>query len=167
MNIEYRNGDLLKQDDIQIIAHQVNCQGVMGSGIAKQIKEQFPEAYNDYVAYCIGEEELIETESVDLLGDYCFTNIKGKYICNLFGQNNFGYNGNKFTNYTALISSLHNCIKYFDDNCYFYNNEQVKIGIPYKIGCDRGGGDWNIVELLLKDMCEIFPDNYTLVICKL
>ena len=30
------------------ICHQVNCQGVMGSGVALQIKRKYPQAYKDY-----------------------------------------------------------------------------------------------------------------------
>ena len=35
-----------------IIVHQTNCQGVMGSGIAKQVKERYPEVFNAYYHYC-------------------------------------------------------------------------------------------------------------------
>ena len=39
--IKIFEGDLL-ESGANFICHQVNCQGVMGSGVAKQIKEQFP-----------------------------------------------------------------------------------------------------------------------------
>ncbi len=32
----------------KIIAHQVNCRGVMGSGVALQIKERYPYVYEMY-----------------------------------------------------------------------------------------------------------------------
>lgn len=35
-----------------IICHQVNCQGVMGSGIAKQVREKYPVVYRDYKRMC-------------------------------------------------------------------------------------------------------------------
>ena len=35
-----------------VIAHQVNCQGVMGSGVAKQIRDRYPEVYTQYKAVC-------------------------------------------------------------------------------------------------------------------
>ena len=38
--------------DAIIIAHQVNCMGVMGSGVAKQVKEKYPSAFHDYQALC-------------------------------------------------------------------------------------------------------------------
>ena len=44
--IHYVKGNLL-DSDCDYICHQVNCQGVMGSGIAKQIRERWPEVYKD------------------------------------------------------------------------------------------------------------------------
>lgn len=41
MAIIYRKGDVLealRKGEVDIVIHQTNCQGVMGSGIAKQIK---------------------------------------------------------------------------------------------------------------------------------
>lgn len=43
-NVGYRSG----QKDVDVIIHQTNCQGVMGRGFAKQIKEKFPEAFEAY-----------------------------------------------------------------------------------------------------------------------
>ena len=51
--IELRDGDLLKQDDVQVIAHQVNCKGAMNSGIAKQIREKYPDNFINYKNFCI------------------------------------------------------------------------------------------------------------------
>ena len=41
-------GDLLKQDKVDIICHQTNCKGVMGAGIAFQIKRTYPEVFKKY-----------------------------------------------------------------------------------------------------------------------
>ncbi len=41
------HGDVLNTVD-SIIIHCVNCQGVMGGGIAAQIKRRYPEAYDVY-----------------------------------------------------------------------------------------------------------------------
>ena len=38
--------------DCDIIVHQVNCYGVMGSGIAKQVKERYPDVYDIYKSLC-------------------------------------------------------------------------------------------------------------------
>lgn len=44
------HGDVLNTD-CWIIAHQVNCQGVMGGGLARQIKDRYPDAYINYREY--------------------------------------------------------------------------------------------------------------------
>ena len=38
--ISIREGNLLLQDDIEIIAHVTNCKGVMGAGIAKALADK-------------------------------------------------------------------------------------------------------------------------------
>lgn len=45
------NSDLLKIDK-GIICHQTNCIGVMGGGIALQIRNKWPNVYKQYVNEC-------------------------------------------------------------------------------------------------------------------
>ena len=45
---KYENSDLT-YSNAEMICHQVNCQGKMGSGVAKAIKEKFPTAYQMYM----------------------------------------------------------------------------------------------------------------------
>lgn len=45
------NGDLM-ESSAQYICHQVNCQGVMGSGVAKQIRAKWPEVFDKYKKVC-------------------------------------------------------------------------------------------------------------------
>lgn len=49
--IEVVNGDLL-QSNLPLIAHQTNCLGVMGAGIAKAIKNKWNSVYTQYANYC-------------------------------------------------------------------------------------------------------------------
>ena len=49
MEIIYKNGNLLDAQTA-VIAHQVNCQGVMGSGVAKQIRDKWTNVYTAYRA---------------------------------------------------------------------------------------------------------------------
>lgn len=144
------------ESDADFILHQVNCQGVMGSGVAKQVKDKFPKVYDAYKEWC-------NTISLnELLGEFQFVNTQKDYgtsfkgIVNLFAQNNFGYDGNRYTDYDAL----RNCL------------EQVKgciiskrtIAIPYLMSCYRGGGDWNVVYKMIE---EIFGDsNIDVLICE-
>lgn len=126
--------DLLDATE-DIIVHQVNCQGKMGSGIAKQIREKYPQAYKDYMN--IKDKHL-------QLGETWVTHIKeeNKYIAHLFGQLNYGYDGKRYTNYEAFYSGL----EYIKNQAKKF---KYSVAIPYKIGSDRGGADWNIIYAII------------------
>ena len=47
-----QKGDLLEAGES--IVHQVNCQNVMGSGVAKAIYTKWPEVKIEYHKYCDG-----------------------------------------------------------------------------------------------------------------
>lgn len=138
MAIEITEGNLF-DTDADVIAHQVNCMGKMGSGAALQVKQRYNEAYLKYVELCEKEDNLLGLAQCVQVGD--------KIIANLFAQSNFGYDGIRYTNYEALFCSLESLDKQLA--------KSLSIALPYNIGCDRGGGDWNIVcamiESALKD----------------
>ncbi len=138
-----------------IICHQVNCQGVMGSGIAKQVREKFPEVYKEYKEFCDSEKAQGKTP----LGRWQAVRIDplymNKYIINIFAQENYGYDGQCYTDYEALRGCL-NEIKRTAPN--------TTIAIPYLMGCHRGGGDWNIVYKMIE---EVFTDyDGEILICE-
>ena len=131
-----------------VILHQVNCQGVMGSGVAKQVQEKYPKVFDTYKALCssIGASILLGVaQSVKV--------ANGKRIVNLFAQENFGYDGKCYTDYEALRRCLENARDVIVDK---YDT----IAIPYLMGCHRGGGDWNVVYKMIE---EIFKDNDVLI----
>ena len=125
-----------------IIVHQTNCQGVMGSGIAKQVKERYPEVFNAYYHYCKTQElkDIFGTALICQVSDY-------KYIANVFGQNTFGQGLQ--TNYDMLKNALKEVHDFAKEN-------NLSVAIPYKIGCGLGGGDWNTVYDIIT---EIFFDD--------
>jgi hypothetical protein len=113
----------------------------MGSGVAKQIRDQFPQAYRSYMAFI--EDQLKGGNSrEDLLGmiDICVTN--GKVIGNMFGQLNYGYDGKVYTDTMALYE----CFKRIRIIAEVSN---LSVALPYGVGCYRGGTDWQEVESLL------------------
>ena len=130
-----------------VILHQVNCQGVMASGIAKQVREKYPEVFDAYKTLCD-----IKSDKSELLGTAQFIRVgENGYIVNLFSQENFGYDGKCYTSYDAIRKCLE------DVNNYFSNET---IAIPYLMGCYRGGGDWNVVYKMIED---IFNRNDVLI----
>ena len=146
MAITIIDGDLFTTE-ANVICHQTNCQGVMGSGVAKGIKERYPEAYRQYRSLCN------KTFPKDkLLGHAQAVHIydEKKTIYNLFGQEKYGYDGKQYTSHEALEK----CFKYVVEN----KADGDIFAMPYRIGCDRGGGDWNIVYKMIEDIfvdCEV------------
>lgn len=145
--------DLLKSG-ADFIVHQVNCQRTMGAGLAKQIKERFPAAF---VAYMnnrfprLGQAQIVPINQ----GGKAFN------IVNLYGQDRYGYRGNRYTNYEGFYRAL-------EDFKYQLYESGITIGtiaFPYMIGCDRGGADWSVIQSMI---CSVFNNTgYEMLICKL
>lgn len=141
MSVTHFDGDLL-ESGCDFICHQVNCQGVMGSGIAKSIKEKWPEVYNIYKHHCLHTD--------DLLGTVQVYELRNKQtIINMFAQDKYGYNGTRYTSYDAFYNCLCELILHIPKGS--------RIGFPYGIGCVRGGANWNIIETMIK---EVLGKNY-------
>lgn len=133
----------------KLIAHQVNCQGVMGSGIALQLRNRYTGLFNEYKRFC----NLFEY-SGDLLGSCFIHQDKDKSIANLFGQQYYGNNPKIiYTIYPALTSSLDALKKYCIDN------EIYDIAIPYMIGCGSANGNIDIVFRIINSIFDHSPIN--------
>ena len=130
VEINHVMGDLLKAD-ADVIVHQVNCQGVMGAGVAKQIREQFPNTYNKYRALCMN----FKSNTSAMLGMCQYVQEEPFVICNAFGQD-FYYRNSVQTQYDKLE-------KCFYDIAEKYRGKRV--ALPWKIGCGLAGGDWDVV----------------------
>lgn len=50
--IEFITGDLFADTTADAIAHGCNCRGVMGAGVAAQIRRLYPDAYEAYRSAC-------------------------------------------------------------------------------------------------------------------
>ena len=145
--------DLFDEGVFKYIAHQVNCQGVMGSGIAKQVKKRYPTVFEGYLDFIeVRENDTIGLASIDYVDD-------GRYIIQLFGQQNYD-KSQRHTNYSALASALVNAVSQISDRSY---SNLTSIGIPYKMSCGLGGGDWSIVTLLLEDLEKIYNVEFVAV----
>lgn len=143
MTIIYKKGNLLDAKT-DVIAHQVNCQSVMGSGVAKQIKEKWPCVYDSYVSYCYD----YITCTHELLGECQLVQVNdNQYVANLFGQNYYGKDGKRYTNYEALYKSLEGLANQMS------KHNLKSVAIPYNMSCCRGGAKWQIVVGMI---CAIF-----------
>lgn len=129
----------------QFIAHQVNCRGVMGAGLALQIKNKYPEVYDTYKTFCN-----TYTVKPPLGKSLCVWTKDNHCIINVFGQLGYG-RGQQQTDYEALYSGFAMAAEEIR-NTFLNGNPcyQIPIVIPYGIGCGLAGGDWEKVEEILK-----------------
>lgn len=147
--IKIMNGDVTDAVE-NIIGHQVNCRGAMGSGVAKQIREKFPIAYESYL------NTFRSKPPHDLLG-YCdIAEVRiEKFVANIFGQLNYGRIVVSVSDYDSLRQGIQTLKDYAQSFGY-------SIALPHNIGCGLANGDWNIVYPMLE---EIFAD-YELTLYK-
>lgn len=141
-----RKGNILKNlpdDGSVVICHQVNCRGVMGAGLAKQVREAYPDLYEEYRKLC--KSHAGHTDK--LLGGVMFWAIEnGNLIANLFGQDGYAFGG-VHTDYNALSNAFALLAQKYPDKT---------IRIPCRIGCGLGGGDWEKVRQII---CETLIDK--------
>lgn len=160
MPITITKGNLLEQN-LFLCGHVTNCMGVFGSGVALQVKQKYPKAYDDYIEFAQ------KTPAQQRLGQVNFSAQQNKgimYIANMHAQFNYGY-GQRHLNY----ESFYKCLEQIRDFCAKSSGvsglRQYGIGFPYRIGSDRAGGDWEIVSKMIERI--FFECDYPVVLWKL
>lgn len=139
MITRYIKGDIT-ETELKYIAHGVNCQNVMGSGVAKSLFTKWPEVKDSYHMFC--ESVLGYLNNVQLVA--CNQNTSDEvYVFNCFTQEFYGYDNKRYVNYAAIVK----CFSYLVKELSRFD---TPLAIP-KIGCGLAGGDWNIVEQLIND----------------
>ena len=125
-------GNLLDQSP-GVLCHQVNLRGIMGAGIALQIRQKWPAVHDDYVRYC---------RKGAAVGDVLFSPVRPDlFVANLFGQMDEPVNGS-VTNYIAyggMLEKVH----------VFAWSRGLPIYLPHGIGCGIAGGTWALMEFTL------------------
>lgn len=145
MALIYINDDLLKSD-CDVIVHGCNCFHTFGSGIAKQIKEQYNGAY----LKDINDSKFANKEKLGSYTKYITQNKhydKNITIINAYTQYNYGNKNIMYADYDAIKKVM---IR-IKDNV----SPLSKIGMP-KIGCGLANGDWKIVSKIIED---VFTDR--------
>jgi O-acetyl-ADP-ribose deacetylase (regulator of RNase III) len=140
-------GNILDANE-DIIAHQVNCQKVMGSGLAKQIRNKYPQVFTEY-------KWVLDNFGSQLGHCQLVSCNDSKTIANLFSQDRYGTD-RRYTDYDYLKQSLQQLLRMANEN-------EFSIAIPYNLGCGLAGGNWDIVYKIIED---VFQD-YDVTIYKL
>lgn len=144
--ITTKQGDVLKLA-AGMIVHGCNCQGVMGSGIAKQVREQYPTAYAAYM----------EDHARDclILGNTSWARIYNnmgmpKIIVNAYTQDFYGPPSKRHVSYDAVAEAF----EHVGQLATTYNLKDA-ICFP-AIGAGLGGGKWEIIANIID---AVLPDD--------
>lgn len=123
-----------------IIVHGVSCQGVMGSGVAMQLKIKHPAIYKDYISLF----NQYRNNREKLLGKITITKInENLYIVNAFTQLYYGRKINiQYVNYDAVKE----CFSKVND---LYLETALPVKFP-KIGAGLGNGNWDIISSIIE-----------------
>ena len=132
-----------------IVAHGVNCQGKMGSGVAGAIREKWPIVYESY-----------KKQGEVILGGCQLVTINDSlHVANCYTQKFYGYDGNKYADPNAIGRSME-VVGMFAD---MYD---LPVFMP-KIGCGLGGLDWGEDVLpIMEYIAEIYKE-VTFYVCDL
>lgn len=155
MTISVSIGNIVNEVKEGIIVQQVNAQGVMGSGVAKDIRDKWPVVWEEYsrivVPYPGDRGASVMGMMIPVQVD---TNL---WVCNVVGQQFYGREPEKlrsgrYTSYDALADGLAKVNVFALENFILEDGgwmHRPAIHFPL-IGCGLGGGDWRIVSGLIE-----------------
>lgn len=163
--LRYKIGDLIEAaeaNEVGVIAHCCNCQVNMGSGIAPQIRLAFPYAWEADQQTEKGDPKKLGSFS---FGDPSDEGYDGPLVYNLYGQLGYGKRryGGRDLNYNALydaLAAMGNHLHGYDTG----GEPAHVIGLPM-LGAGLAGGDWDIIEMMIKK--TLVASGHEVVIYKL
>lgn len=141
---------------VDCMLHVTNDVGVMGSGIALQVRNKIPSAFTNYKASITN----MQARDIPALGTVSTSDDNS--VINLTCQHSFG-KGIRHIHYGELI----HCLTFFRDyitphmdiSSTFLGKPFPIVGMPYLMGADRAGGDWDtvyeITQAILGEKCDL------------
>lgn len=145
--INAKQGNILEEVKSGFIVHGCNTEGKMGSGIAKQIKEMYPAAFEAYHADILNKRKL----RVNPLGTItCVAVAPGLYIVNAVTQT-LTPNVKRRVDYEAVTKCFETIVK------AARAVQVTEISFP-AVGAGLGGGKWPIIEAIIDNT---LPDSLT------
>ena len=143
-------GDLVKKalrNEFDLIIHGCNCFCTMGAGIAKTIKQEFPEAYKADLATMKGDKsKLGSISSADIE-----VNGKNLKVINAYTQYDWRGSGVK-ADYEAIRSAFRTVKENFSG---------LRMAYP-AIGAGLAGGNWEVISQIIEE--ELDGEDHTLVV---
>lgn len=153
MKIEYITGDLMSAEEHYLV-HGCNAQGAMGSGVAKLIRDKYPEAYTEYRA---------EYDRKGLaVGETVWVNCGQHTIINAITQEFYGRDPNVvYVDYDGLATAMA-MINYVAVvlNASLEPGHLTRVAMPL-IGAGLANGSWaKIAEIIEEESKDFQPVVY-------
>lgn len=123
-------GDMFSSN-AQTLVNTVNCVGVMGKGIAREFKKQFPAMFEDYVRRC-------ERKLVKLGEPYLYEDKSGVKILNFPTKDHWRS--------SSRINDIENGLTYLAE--HYEQWGITSLSMP-PLGCGNGGLEWSEVGPLI------------------
>ena len=138
---EHRNPSDITKVTSGIIIHGCNAQGVMGSGVAKQLRAKYPDIYQDYLVGL----NIAMLRKENPLGQVYFSWVgPDLYVANAVTQEFYGRDGRQYVDYLALEQAI-------DRTVEFASRKDLAVHVPYLIGAGLGGGsEKTILDIFAK-----------------
>lgn len=149
MSFEIRYGDLFSVSEGYIL-HGCNAQGVMGSGVARIVRDRYPIAFEQY-------RRRYDTVSLNL-GDVIPVIVSPTLvIINGVTQHLFGRDGGPYVNYAALHSVFEDSVKIAQSDLVPCTDLHLPL-----VGGGLGGGDCDRIIEMMQDVFSKVNINTTL-----
>lgn len=145
MEIKYIKGDatepIVIDDKYSVICHCCNALGAWGKGFVVPLGKKYPIAREKYLEF------IKNTPKENRLGSVSFAKVSDNIIvANIIGQYyTYPKDGKIPLDYEALEKGFK-----FIINIFKMHKMPLTIHMP-KIGCGLAGGDWNVVEKIIKN----------------
>ena len=143
MKIVYGN---IFEQDVDALVNPVNCEGVMGAGLAKQFKEKYPNMYKEYRKICKNGRPFFPGDRMSFFiekDNLWVINLATKYLWKDNSQLEYIDLGVK--NIAGLLRSQQNA-----------KHPINSIAIP-ALGCGLGGLRWKDVKKIMEE--NLYPLN--------
>lgn len=124
--VKVQIGDLF-ESEAQTLVNTVNCEGVMGKGVALEFKHRFPDMYSDYVSRC-------ERDQVRLGEPYLYKSLSHQWILNFPTKDGW-----------RMATRLDDIVRGLEYLLAHYEKWGLSsLAVP-PLGCGQGQLEWRVV----------------------
>lgn len=154
-NIIYKKMSLFDAPKKSIIVHAVNCQGVWGSGIAKEFKEKYPHSYRSYKNDCDTHRKQFLLGYSGLSGNYVEEHhwIGWLYTSENYGDKKDSKEVIKINTTLAVKALCQHACNWDEHNIYSNKFNSGLFDVP-----------WEETELILNIVLKHYP-KITWIVC--